>query len=187
MPTNRIEGRTSVFADWAWQALLVVGVCSVLLGVALIAWPNKSEELSGALAGLVLGATAAVQLIVAFGANIAGGLRVLEFFAGVVALLLAIWSFGSGQWVLLLALWIGMGWMIRGVVQAITAAWTDFPGSWRPEVVGLGTAAAGMVVAVGPFGSSTAFSVSVGLLTIALGVSEVCSAARLERTVPETV
>ncbi|QLY28450.1 DUF308 domain-containing protein [Nocardia huaxiensis] len=187
MPTNRIEGRTAVFADWAWQALLVVGVCSVLLGVALAVWPNKSEPLEGALCGLVLAASAAVQLIVAFGANIAGGLRVLEFFSGVVALLLAIWAFGSGQWILLLALWIGMGWMIRGVLQAVVAAWTDFPGAWRQEMIGLGTTAVGLVVAVGPFESPTAFSVWIGLLVIALGVTEVCTAVRLERVVPETV
>ncbi|MCU1643795.1 MAG: hypothetical protein JWN03_4070 [Nocardia sp.] len=183
MPTNRIEGRTAVFADWAWQALLVVGGCSVLVGVTLAVWPNKSEVVEGILCGLVLLATAGVQFVVAFGANIATPLKVLEFFSGLTALLLALWCINSGQWVLLLALWIGMGWMVRGVVQAIVAAWSDeFTGSGWQEVFGLCTTVVGAVVAVGPFQSTVSLSVAVGLFTVVLGITEMSTAARVERT-----
>ncbi|MRH90547.1 hypothetical protein GFY24_24410 [Nocardia sp. SYP-A9097] len=183
MPTNRIEGRTAVFADWAWQALLVTGVCSVGVGITLAVWPDKSVMVEGTLCGLVLLATAAVELIVAFGAHVATALKVLQFIAGVTTLLLALWCINSGQWVLLLALWIGMGWMVRGVVVAITAAWSDeFVGSGWQEVVGLVTAGVGMVVAVGPFESVVSLSVAVGLFTVALGVTEIWTSARFERS-----
>ncbi|WP_330180676.1 DUF308 domain-containing protein [Nocardia sp. NBC_01503] len=183
MPTNRIEGRIAVFADWAWQALLVTGVCSVGVGITLAVWPNKSVTVEGTLCGLVLLATAAMQLIAAFGANIATALKVLQFIGGVTALLLALWCINSGQWVLLLALWIGMGWMVRGVVLAITAAWSDeFVGSGWQEIIGLVTAGVGMVVAVGPFETVTSLSIAVGLITLALGVTEIWTAARFERS-----
>ncbi|MGV9409503.1 DUF308 domain-containing protein [Nocardia sp. NPDC003693] len=188
MPTNRIEGRTAVFADWAWQALIISGICTIATGVALTVWPNKSEVAMGVLAALILLGSAAAQFIVAFGAQIPTGLKVIEALSGAVALLLAIWCFDSGQWVLLLALWIGMGWMIRGVVLAIVAAWSnEYVGSGVQEGVGLATAAAGMVVAVGPFRSDTAFAVTVGLLTILVGASELVAAARVERGVAEPV
>ncbi|MFI6865811.1 DUF308 domain-containing protein [Nocardia sp. NPDC050406] len=183
MPTNRIEGRTAVFADWAWQTLLVVGVCSVVLGLTLAVWPAKSVTVAGTLFGLVLVATAAVQWIVAFGANIPTALKLLEFASGLLAALLAYHCFSSGAWVLLLAMWIGMGWMIRGVVQAIVAAWSDeLAGTGRQEVIGLATTAVGLVIAVGPFSSLTTLSVAVGLLTVALGATEIGTAVRLERT-----
>lgn len=188
MPTNRIEGRTAVFADWAWQALLVSGTCSVLAGVVLAVWPNKSEMLAGILAGLVLLASAGAQFIVAFGARISTPLKVLEFFAGVAAALLGIWCFDSGQWVLLLALWIGMGWMIRGVAQAIVAAWSnDLEGAGWHEIVGLVTTVVGLVIAIGPFDTMTAFSVAVGVFTVALGATEIMTAARVEGSVGATV
>ncbi|MEV6773330.1 DUF308 domain-containing protein [Nocardia sp. NPDC051030] len=188
MPTNRIEGRTAVFADWAWQALLVTGVCSVLLGLVVAVWPNKSVTVAGTLCGLILLASAGAQLIVAFGAHISTPLKVLEFLSGAAALVLALWCFNSGQWVLLLALWIGMGWMTRGVVQAIVAAWSEqFDGAGRQEIIGLITTAVGLIVAVGPFETMTSLSVAVGLFVIALGASEIFMATRVERSVPQPV
>ncbi|NNH68884.1 DUF308 domain-containing protein [Nocardia uniformis] len=186
MPTNRIEGRTAVFADWAWQTLLVVGVCSVVLGLTVAVWPGKSIDVAGALFGLVLAATAAVQWIVAFGARLPTALRIMEFGSGLLAILLAYHCFGSGEWIPLLAMWIGMGWMIRGVVQAIVAAWSDeLAGAGRQELVGLTTTVVGIVVAVGPFSTLTALSVVVGLFTIALGAAEILTAVRVEREVIE--
>lgn len=187
MPTNRIEGRTAVFADWAWQTLLVVGVCSVALGLTVMVWPDKSVTVAGTLFGLVLVATTAVQWIVAFGARIPGALKLLEFVSGCLAGVLAFYCFGSGEWVPLLAMWIGMGWMIRGVVQAIVAAWSDeLAGAGRQEVVGLATTVVGIVVAVGP-SSMIALSVTVGLFTVALGATEILLAVRVERNAEEVV
>ncbi len=172
-----------MFADWAWQALLVTGICSVLLGITMAVWPDKTVTVAGTLCGLVLLATAGAQFVVAFGARIATPLRVMEFASGAAAVVLALWCFNSGQWVLLLALWIGMGWMTRGVVQAIVGAWSEeFDGAGRQEVVGLVTTAVGLVVAVGPFDSLTSLSVGVGLFVIALGASEIFTATRIERS-----
>ncbi|MBF6180745.1 Uncharacterized conserved protein [Nocardia otitidiscaviarum] len=188
MPTNRIEGRTAVFAEWAWQTLLVIGVCSAVLGLATAVWPNKSTTVAGTLFGLVLLATAAVQAIVAFGANIPTALRFLEFFSALLAAALAYWCFGSGEWVPLLGMWVGMGWMARGVVLALVAAWSDeLAGAGRQEAVGLTTTVVGIAVAVVPFQSIATLSVVVGLFTLALGVSEVLTAVRLERTADQIV
>ncbi|MGW4243098.1 DUF308 domain-containing protein [Nocardia sp. NPDC004722] len=182
MPANRIEGRTDVFADWAWQSLVVTGGCSVVLGLVLIAWPDKSESVAGILYGLALTATAAVQLIVAFGAHIATPLRMVEVASAILALALAISSFRSGDSVALLSLWVGMGWTVRGIVAAIVAVWSEqFQGSGRQELVGLGTMVAGVAIAAAPFVSMTTLSITVGLAIIALGASEILLGARVIR------
>ncbi|MGV9838007.1 DUF308 domain-containing protein [Nocardia niigatensis] len=188
MPANRIEGRTDVFADWAWQSLVVTGGCSMALGVVMAVWPDKSESVAGILYGLTLVASAAVQLVMAFGARITTTLKVLEFVSAAIALMLATWAFTSGEWVALLSLWIGMAWVVRGIVQALVGVWSEqYAGAGRLEVVGLLTVAGGLVVAVVPFGSLTSLSIVVGLLTIALGISEILLGARIERGTVETV
>ncbi|MVU78606.1 DUF308 domain-containing protein [Nocardia sp. ET3-3] len=188
MPAHRIEGRTEVFPDWAWQSLVVTGGCSAMLGVVLAVWPDKSVTVAGILFGLVLVASAAMQLVVAFGARIRTALKVLEVASAIIALGLAAWSFSSGESVALLSIWIGMGWTVRGIVLAIVAVWSEqFQGAGRLELVGLATMAAGLVVVVVPFESMTTLSIAVGLLTIALGVSEILLGARLEREAVERV
>ncbi|WKY55860.1 DUF308 domain-containing protein [Nocardia seriolae] len=161
---------------------MVTGGCSVILGVVLAVWPDKSVTVAGILYGLVLVASAAVQLIVAFGAHVGTALKVLEVASAIIALGLAAWSFNSGESVAFLALWIGMGWAVRGIVQAIVGVWSEqFAGAGRQEVVGLITLVLGVVIAVVPFTTMPALSFSVGLFTIALGVSEIGLGARSER------
>ncbi|MFE2998142.1 DUF308 domain-containing protein [Nocardia sp. NPDC059246] len=187
MPANRIEGRTDVFADWAWQSLVVTGGCSVVLGVVMTVWPDKSQTVAGILYGLTLVASSAVQFVVAFGARIGTALKVLEVVSAIIALVLAAWAFTSGEWVALLSLWIGMAWVVRGIVQAIVGVWSEqFAGAGRLEVVGLLTLAAGVVVGVVRFESLTSLSIVVGPLTIALGVSEILLGVRVERKVVGT-
>ena len=171
-----------MFARWAWQAMLVVGICSVVLGVVLAAWPNKSVYAADTLFGLCLLLSAAAQLVLAFGARIHPVLKWLVFGSGALAVLLAVWCFSSGGWILLLALWTGIGWMIRGIMQAIVAVWSDdLPGTVRLEAFGLATLVMGIVVVVAPFDSVDLLGVAVGLWLIVLGGMEADSAVRVQR------
>ncbi|MEU1203839.1 DUF308 domain-containing protein [Nocardia sp. NPDC005825] len=188
MPANRIEGRSEVFADWAWQSLVVTGGCSVVLGVVLAVWPDKSWQVAGILFGLVLLATAAFQLVMAFGARIHTALKWLEVSSAVVSLVLALWTLDGGEWVSLLSLWIGIGWVLRGIVQAIVGVWSEeYAGAGGLELIGLATVAAGVGVAVAPFTTLPPLSITVGLLTVALGVSEIAIGLRVQPATVGTV
>lgn len=188
MPANRIEGRSEVFADWAWQSLVVTGGCSVVLGVVLAVWPDKSWTVADILFGLVLLASAAFQLVMAFGARMSTPLKWLEVVSAAVALLLAFWTLDGGAWVSLLSLWIAIGWVLRGIVQAIVGVWSEqYAGAGRLEFVGLATVAAGVGIAVASFETLPALAVAVGLLTIALGVSEIALGLRVEPRAVESV
>ncbi|AYF78070.1 DUF308 domain-containing protein [Nocardia yunnanensis] len=188
MSATRIQGRTEVFADWAWQSLVVTGGCSILLGIVLAVWPDKSVTIAGILYGLVLIATAAVQAVIAFGARIGNPLKALEVASAILALALAASCFGSGESVALLSLWVGMGWTVRGIALAIVAVWSEqFQGAGRLELVGLATMIGGVAVAAIPFVSMTTLSITTGLLVIVLGVSEILLGARLQRGLVEPV
>ncbi|MBF6328115.1 DUF308 domain-containing protein [Nocardia transvalensis] len=189
MPTLRVAGRTDMFAGDAWQAAFAIGCASVVLGVVITAWPDKSVRVSGLLFGLCLLLTALWQLLVAFRAPIRRGLRILEVVTAMLTVLLALWCMQSGDWVPLLALWVGMGWAIHGIVQAIVAVWSDdLPGTSRLEVVGLLTLIIGLVVIVWPIETIAALSVLVGVCLILLGLLDIRTAAHIGRpTVGEQV
>ncbi|MBB5916404.1 uncharacterized membrane protein HdeD (DUF308 family) [Nocardia transvalensis] len=182
MPTLRVAGRTDVFAGGAWQAALAIGVATVGLGVVILFWPDKTEQVAGLLFGACLLLTAVWQLMIAFRARVSGGLRALEFLTALIALLLAAWCLRSGDWVAVLALWIGIGWAVHGIVQAIVAVWSDdLPHAGRVEFYGLLTVLAGVLLVIWPINTLAGLAVPVGLGQIFLGGTEIRVAVRLDR------
>ncbi|WP_051755630.1 DUF308 domain-containing protein [Nocardia sp. NRRL WC-3656] len=182
MPTFRAAGRRDIFAGDAWHLACAIGCASITVGVLLLVWPDKSVPVAELLLGTTLLLTAAWQFTVAFRARIRGGLKALEFGSGALSVLLALWCMRSGDWVALLAMWVGMGWMIRGIVQAIVAAWSeDLPKPGRREGYGLATLLAGLLVLVWPIDTVAALSVLAGVCLILLGAMEIRMAVRVRR------
>ncbi|WP_280439224.1 HdeD family acid-resistance protein [Nocardia cyriacigeorgica] len=180
MPTYEDSGPVSVLGRGVRQTVLVVGICSVLLGVAIMMWPGKTVATLATLAGVYLLLNAVLQLSIAFGSRLGRFPRVLMFLAGVVSAILALLAFRSGDWVLLVAMWLGVGWAVRGVVHAIAAVWDDedTPGRGVQEVIGLATLIAGIVVAIVPFDSADILAATAGCCMIALGITEILTARK---------
>ncbi|PXX70822.1 uncharacterized membrane protein HdeD (DUF308 family) [Nocardia tenerifensis] len=184
MPENELEGRSEPLAGGARQAVLVAGVCSMIVGVVVAVWPHKSLPNAESLFGAYLLLNGALQWIVAFGARIAAVLRVLVFGSGLASMLLAVLCFGGGNSALLLSFWIALAWAVRGICHATVAVWSDnLVGSGRQEAFGLATLALGIVVAVLPFDSVDALGVVAGLLIVGLGAMEVLSVVAVRRGV----
>ncbi|WP_280183117.1 HdeD family acid-resistance protein [Nocardia cyriacigeorgica] len=180
MPTYEDSGPVSVLGRGVRQTVLVVGICSVLLGVAIMVWPGKSVATLAAVAGIYLVVTAVLQMTIAFGSGLGRFPRVLMFLAGTVSAVLGLLAFRSGDWVLLVAMWLGIGWAVRGVVHAIAAVWDDddTPGRGAQEVIGLATLIAGIVVAIVPFDSADVLAAAAGCCMIALGIAEILTARK---------
>lgn len=70
MPTYEDSGPVSVLGRGVRQTVLVVGICSVLLGVAIMMWPGKTVATLAALAGVYLLTNAVLQLTIAFGSRL---------------------------------------------------------------------------------------------------------------------
>ncbi|MBY8863271.1 DUF308 domain-containing protein [Nocardia sp. CA2R105] len=190
MPTFRVAGRTDVYIGEAWQAALAIGCTSVVLGVVMMVWPGNSIWMSELLFGIAMLLTAAWQMVLAFRGRIRTGLKILEFGTALVAVLLAMWCMRSGDWVSLVALWVGLGWVIRGIVQATVAVWSDqLPGTGRQEIAGLLTLLAGLAVIIWPIDTLDALAVLAGVCLILLGISEIRIATRIARpeSTPEHV
>ncbi|MGA5068417.1 HdeD family acid-resistance protein [Streptomyces exfoliatus] len=171
-------GPLGVLAGAAWQALLVAGIASLVLGVLVLVWPGASLVVAGVLFGLYLLFSGVMQLIAAFGTHASTALRVMAFISGAFSILLGLLCFrGAMQSVLLLALWIGIGWLFRGITQTIAAASDPaMPARGWQVFLGIVNALAGVVLIVSPLESAAVLALLGGIWLVAVGAVEIVTA-----------
>ncbi|MFI0988397.1 HdeD family acid-resistance protein [Streptomyces exfoliatus] len=174
-------GPLGVLAGAAWQALLVAGIASLVLGVLVLVWPGASLVVAGVLFGLYLLFSGVMQLIAAFGTHASTALRVMAFISGAFSILLGLLCFrGAMQSVLLLALWIGVGWLFRGITQTIAAASDPaVPARGWQVFLGIVNALAGVVLIVSPLESAAVLALLGGIWLVAVGAVEIVTAFRV--------
>ncbi|MEU8752087.1 MULTISPECIES: HdeD family acid-resistance protein [Streptomyces] len=182
-PEPPFEGPLHALSRAAWQVVLVTGVASLVLGVFVLVWPDASLRVAGVLFGLYLLISGVFQLVAAFGTHRTTSLRVLAFVSGTVSVLLGLFCFrGAMQSILLLALWIGIGWLFRGVTQALAAASdSSVPARGWQILLGVVTFLAGVVLIVSPVESVTVLMVLGGCWLVAVGLVELVTALRLRK------
>lgn len=174
MPANEVGGRA--LGREARQAVIVAGVCSMVLGVVVLVWPQKTIGAAEFLLGLYLVLSAVLQVAVAGAGRFAPVLRILVVVGALLSAALAILCFAGGNSVLLLTVWIGLGWAVRGIIQATVAVWDDnLPDSGKQELFGLFTMAVGIIVVLLPLDSLTVLFVLVGCCLLAFGALELVS------------
>ncbi|MFD0316002.1 HdeD family acid-resistance protein [Streptomyces flavalbus] len=182
-PEPPFEGPLHLLSRSAWQALLLTGVASLVLGVLVLVWPGASLRAAGVLFGLYLVVSGVFQLAAAFGTHRTTALRVMAFVSGVLSILLGLFCFrGALQSILLLALWIGIGWLFRGLTQTLAAASDPaMPARGWQLLLGVVTLLAGVVLIVSPFESVAVLTVVGGCWLVAVGVVEIIAGFGIRR------
>ncbi|WP_210593733.1 HdeD family acid-resistance protein [Streptomyces sp. GESEQ-35] len=173
-----LEGPLHVLSRTAWQAVLLTGTVSLVLGILVLVWPGQSLRAAGILFGLYLLVSGVLQLAAAFGTHRTTSLRVLAFISGALSILLGLFCFrGPMQSILLLALWIGIGWLIRGITQTLAAAHdSSIPARGWQIFLGVLTFVAGVVLIVSPFESVAVLTLVGGWWLVVVGVVEIVTA-----------
>ncbi|GAA2747680.1 MULTISPECIES: HdeD family acid-resistance protein [Kitasatospora] len=175
------EGPIHQLAKLAWQAVLIGGVVSLILGILVFSWPEETLRVVGVLFGIYLVVIGIVQLVAAFESHISTGMRILAFISGALCVLLGLLCFRSAvRSLVLLGLWIGIGWLFRGITQLVAAfsepvtpmrGWQIFAGSLN--IIG------GALLMVWPVESITALTVLAGCVLVVLGLVEIFTAFRM--------
>lgn len=191
-PEPPFEGPLHVLSRATWQLVLVTGLASLVLGILVLARPDRTLRAAGVLFGLYLLVSGVFQVVSAFGTHRTTSLRVLAFVSGSLSVLLGLLCFrGPLQSVLLLALWIGIGWLIRGITQTLAAASDpSTPARGRQLFLGVVTLAAGIVLIESPVSSVTVLAVVGGVWLVVVGLIETVTALGIRshaRHVPRTV
>ncbi|WP_336082460.1 DUF308 domain-containing protein [Nocardia sp. SSK8] len=165
--------------DGTRRAMLVAGSCSFLLGLVLLLWPGRSTATLALVFGTALLVSAGMQVYLAFSARMAIWLRGLVVVSATLTGILAMLAFSGGT-IELLALWIGIGWAVRGTVQALVAAWDDgLAGGALHEVCGVVTAVIGIVVIAMKFETVTGLATLAGAALLIIGVLELLTGGLL--------
>ncbi|MDT5363198.1 MAG: hypothetical protein QOC69_4960 [Mycobacterium sp.] len=160
------------------SAILFV-LLTVILGVAVLAWPGASILVAAGLFGVYLVVSGVAMVVLAFSLPVSAGSRFMNIISGVLSVILGILAFrhfGQGYAILLLAIWIGIGFILRGVT-AVAFQFGDrgFPGRGWAIFFGIISIIAGVVVLAYPFDSIVTLALVVGVWLVILGVVEMIS------------
>ena len=191
-PEPPFEGPLHALSQAAWQAVLLTGVASLILGILVLVWPSASLLVAGVLFGLYLLISGIFQLVAAFGTHRTTSLRVLAFISGSLSILLGLFCLrGPMRSILLLGLWIGIGWLIRGITQTLAAAHdSSMPARGWQILLGVLTFVAGIVLIDSPLRSVAVLTLLGGIWLVVVGIVEIVTALRIKGRadrVPRTV
>lgn len=162
-----------------WQAILALGVLSIILGITFAFSSSASTLAIGILFGIYLLISGAFQVI----AGILGETqhRVLTVISGAISIILGVTCFRDDviNSVVILGIWIGISWIFSGVTSIVVAA-TDrlHPSRVWAVLLGIISVAGGAVLITYPFAVETVVWVA-GIWAIAIGVVQVISAFQL--------
>jgi uncharacterized membrane protein HdeD (DUF308 family) len=179
MPSD--EPGTDFAAAYAWQATLVLGVVTLVLGLILTFYPSVTVNVIGVLLGLLVLVSGLFHLIRMFGNSEAhrvwmGISGLLLVVAGVVLLR------HLHLTVALIGLIIGLGWIVQGA----TALIVSFSGEAREGrgwwiFFGIISLVGGIVITALPTESVTLLAALTGIWFIVQGLFEIAGGLMLRR------
>ena len=179
MPSD--ESGTDFAVAYAWQATLVLGVVTLVLGLILTFYPSVTVNVIGVLLGLLVIVSGLFHLIRMFGNSEAhrvwlGISGLLLVVAGVVLLR------HLHLTVALIGLIIGLGWIVQGVVALITSFSGD-PREGRGWWIffGIVSLIGGIVITALPAESVTLLAALTGIWFIVQGLFEIAGGLMLRR------
>ena len=163
-----------------WGVLLAFGILTGGLGVAIIVWPEKSLTIAGVLLGISLIVSGVFNLVASFTQPDRSAVsRVLVAIAGVISVALGLIAFqGSAQAITILVIVVGIGWVVRGLIELIAGlqAPAGIPGRGLTITSGVIALGAGVAILVWPSITLTVLVWIVGLSLILIGLVEVVAA-----------
>lgn len=160
----------------------VVGVVSVLLGLALLVWPGKTLEAFAVILGIYFLISGAMRVIGAIIENgLPGGWRVLDILVGLLLLIggvimLKNTILSSAMLTILITLTVGIGWIMEGVM-ALVETWR-LPKSGWAIFYSVISVLAGIVLLCSPFTSVIFLIVFTGCTMVIMGALAIVRAFR---------
>ena len=153
----------------------VIGIASILLGVALLFWPGHTLAVAAIMLGMVRIVTAIVEL------GLPGGWRVLGVLFGALMLVGGIVvlknsSMSAAMLTVLCTMAIGVSWLLEGIMT-LFECW-NVPSSAWAVIYSLLSIVAGFIALFNPFGSTVWLVMFVAIALVVIGIMAVVRAIR---------
>jgi uncharacterized membrane protein HdeD (DUF308 family) len=165
--------------SWGW--MMAFGIVSVLAGLAVLVWPDRTLIVVAVLFGIQLVLTGIFRFVAAFASeDLTGGTRVLLALLGVLSLIIGLYAVRHVLVTLLaLALLFGIYWIVNGAVELFMAlSARGVPGRGWTVVMGVISVLAGLLVLVYPAISLLTLVVVLSVWLLVLGLMEIIPAIR---------
>jgi uncharacterized membrane protein HdeD (DUF308 family) len=177
------EPGTDFAAAYTWQATLVLGVVTLILGLIVAFYPNATLNVIAVLLGVLLIVSGLFYLIRVFGHDEAH--RVWMGIAGLLLVVIGVVLLRHLHLtVALIGLIIGISWIVQGVIALIVS----FSGDAREGrgwwiFFGIVSLIGGIVITAVPTKSVTALAVLVGIWFIVQGLFEIAGGFMLRHAI----
>ena len=169
-------GPTALLIARQWSAILVIGILTVAIGAAVIAWPSETLTVLSVLLGIQLLVFGLFRLVGAFADNVnspgfVGFIGILGILAGVIVLR------NPFETVTVLVTVLGAVWIVTGVIEVIDAIANKYAdGRGWMALAGLVSIAAGAVIVAWPAPTVTVVAWIAGFYLIVFGLF-ICASA----------
>jgi len=152
----------------------IAGIVSLILGIVLLVWPDKSVQVVAIFLGIYFVVAGVIRLAVGiFSKGISGGKRTLDIIFGLLLLIAGIIALknidiAAASLLILVVAIIGVSWLIEGVLALVESGNAASRG-WA-ITFGIISILAGIVVLVTPLWSAVALILFSGIALVVLGI-----------------
>lgn len=160
----------------------VIGIVSILLGVALLFWPVHTLAVAAIMLGIYLLISGMVRIVTAIvELGLPGGWRVLGVLFGALMLVGGIVvlknsSMSAAMLTVLCTVAIGVSWLLEGIMT-LFECW-NVPSSAWAVIYSLLSIVAGFIALFNPFGSTVWLVMFVAIALVVIGIMAVVRAIR---------
>lgn len=164
--TNSVVSSLKRASGW-W---LVRAAVSIIIGIAVLAWPDKSINVLAFLAGLAFVFLGVVRVIEGiFTKDATAAAKTANIILGALVLVLGIVVMRNpGLTAVVIMVVIGISWILEGIATVAGAATGQ--GNWVTVVLGILVAIAGVIVVIFADVALTLYAWLIGLTLIAVGI-----------------
>ena len=157
-----------------WWLLLFGGVISLVVGIIVISWPDKTVIVVAVLFAIYLIISGIFEIVRSFASGLTGGTRALLLITGVLSVILGIFAIRSAadNAVNLLGIFVGIAFLFRGFASLFMGFDSKEGRGWN-IFFGIIMLVGGVVILVQPALSLTTLAWVVGIWLIMIGIYEI--------------
>ena len=171
-----------------WWLLLFGGVISLVVGIIVISWPDKTVIVVAVLFAIYLIISGIFEIVRSFGSDLSGGTRALLLITGVLSVILGIFAIRSAadDAVNLLGIFVGIAFLFRGFASLFMGFDSKEGRGWN-IFFGIIMLVGGVVILVQPALSLTTLAWVVGIWLIMIGIYEIIASLVVRNRIKDLV
>lgn len=164
---------------WLKGALWIRAILSIVLGILILVWPDKTLEVVAVLFGLYFFIVGIVRIVVGLaGRTLSPGVRILDVVLGLLLVVAGVFAIKNPLATLVaLGIIVGISWIIEGVIAVSETA--NDSSKWFGTVLGVLSAVAGVIILFAPLDSLVILTIIGGITLLVTGVFQVITAITL--------